>query len=556
MSFVLAVSWAWLSAAEAATLYVAPGRQSESRGKVYNSIAAAVEDLKSGDELVLKRGIYRESILLEPGRGGRVRSGLTIRGEVKDAVVIKGSDVVEGFVKFRDDIYVKWDWPTEPQQVFVNGRPLLQHGGTVFGGYPEDKKLQIYRQFGDRLWPGRKSGGVASMPAESFTYDRKARALYIRAKAVADPDAALIEVSVRPFLLFAKGWNNIKIRDLKFQHSNTSVGGRNGALSLWGNGHILHNLEITDVDSVGLHLVGDDITVSGCNISRAGRLGVLARGRRHLYESNVTNSNNTRGFNKYWEAGAMKLVGDGGLKDSTVARHTALRNNGDGIWFDWLNENNRVIDSVAAYNEGFGIHYEASVGATIVGNIAFGNRHRGIYLPHSSHSVVACNVAALNGMEGIVVVDEGRRTKDLDLEPRNNRILANIMAWNHREQWGRPDLILPRNYAKNVADWNLYVSDDQTPLFSQGWPKLTNPLVRGLEDWRRESGQDAHSWSSQLQIPENVRQAYVNRQEDVDWSALARLASEHRIDRTAETERIECEVPGPFWRAHANSRNP
>lgn len=554
---MLAAALTWTLPSGAETLYVTPGQsQSGVTNSVYSSIAAAIAKLRPGDVLVLKPGVYRESIMLENGRRNGVWNGLTIRGENKDAVIVTGSDVVEGFVKFRDDIYVKTNWPTEPQQVFVNGRPLQQQGGTVFGGYPEDKKLPIYQQFKDRLWPGRRPGRVDAMPDGSFTYDRRAKALYIRVSGLADPGDARIEVSVRPFLLYAKGWNGIKVQGISFRHSNTSTGGRNGAVSLWGDGHVLENVDITDVDSVGLHLVGNDIKVSNCNISRAGRLGVLARGRRHLYQNNTTNSNNTRGFNKYWEAGGMKFVGDGGLKDSTVTRHTALRNEGDGIWFDWLNENNQIADSIVAYNEGFGIHYEASVGARIVGNLAFANRHRGIYLPHSSHSVVMCNLAALNGMEGIVVVDEGRRTKDLDLEPRDNRIIGNIMAWNHRKQRARPALVLPQNDAGNISDWNLYVSEDPNPLFSRGWPKVTNPVVRGLDNWRRVSLQDARSWSRRLAVPVNVMAAYANRREDIDWNSLERLASEYQLAGLVGREQPACVVPGPFVRAHANPDHP
>jgi len=552
-----ALLWLTLSAAAlptaARTLYVSPSPGDiVPAGPVYRTISAALDTVRPGDVLVINRGVYRESIELVAD-DGRPRSGLTIQGEDRGSVVVKGSDVVLDWEKVGDGIYVRRNWSSEPQQVFVNGDSLQQLGGTVFGGYPEDRKGKLFKQYADRLWPGRLAPvAVAAMPDRSFMYERSTKALYVRLAGRQDANSETIEVSVRPFTLIVKGWDEVTVRNVTFQHSNTSTGGRNGAVSLWGRGHVLDKISILEADSVGLHLVGDDITVSDCDISKAGRLGVLARGRNHLYSGNTTNSNNTRGFNKFWEAGGVKFVGDGGLKDSTITRHLALRNNGDGIWFDWGNENNRIVDNIAAFNEGFGIHYEASMGATIIGNFAFGNLHRGIYLPHSSGSLVACNLAALNGMEGIVVVDEGRRTEKFDLAPHNNRIFGNVMAWNHRKQAARPALILPDADLSNISDWNLFVSEHPQALFSQGWPRLTRPVVRGLESWRRESGQDIHSWSEQAPLPDDIRRAYANMDEHVDWSMLRAIAAKYRITGQSDFAGIGCVIPGPFRLVDAN----
>jgi parallel beta-helix repeat protein len=180
---------------------------------------------------------------------------------------------------------------------------------------------------------------------------------------------------------------------------------------------------------------------------------------------------------------------------------------------------------VAAYNTGFGIHYEASQRAYIYDNYVFGNRQRGIYLPHSSESVIAYNLVARNGMEGIAVIDEGRSKNKPELRPRGNRVFGNILAWN-----GKAALVLPAGLLENASDYNLLLAGGEPPGFSLGWGSRDSPVRKGLADWRAASGQDANSWSESLDVPQSLLDALEKRRADPDWTQLTALAARRNVD--------------------------
>jgi hypothetical protein len=138
--------------------------------------------------------------------------------------------------------------------------------------------------------------------------------------------------------------------------------------------------------------------------------------------------------------------------------------------------------------------------------------------------VVAHNLVARNGMEGIVIVDEGRAKSRAELRPRGNRVVGNIVAWN-----GRSAVVLPAALADNASDYNLYLIGREPPGFSLGWASRESPIRRGLEAWRAASGQDAHSWSEAFDIPKELLLALDKRQADADWTPVTKLASRFSV---------------------------
>lgn len=530
LMFALAMLIALAGGAGAAVRHVDPSHpaaQDSGAGgprAPYRTLAAAMKQLRPGDTLNIAPGVYREALIFpEIDWSG---ASTVIQPAAAGEVLIKGSDVVTGWEAVEPGLFVKRPWPTNTQQVFIDGMPLQQVGGTILGGYPEKANHPMRKLHPTQggIWPGRVAGGIEQMKDHSFHYDAATQSLYVKV-----PHASLegrtVEASVRPHLVRGKGVRNVTLRKLRFQHANTTAVSQTGAVHLWQSSrNVLEELEVSYADGAGFDITGDENIIRNSIANHCGQLGMKVRGRANRLIGNETSSNNTRGFNKWWEAGGAKFVGEGGLRDSELTGHRAIANRGDGIWFDWMNSNNRIHGNVAAYNTGFGIHYEASRAGYIYNNYVFGNRQRGIYLPHSSESVVAHNLVAMNGYEGIAIIDEGRSAKKPELVPRANRIFGNIIAWN-----GRSSLVLPAQPLDNAADYNLYVTAREPPGFSLGWGSREQPIRKGLKAWRAASGHDAHSWIETSEVPAALQAALQEQQPKPDWAHLFAVAGRYSV---------------------------
>ncbi|MDA8110377.1 MAG: right-handed parallel beta-helix repeat-containing protein [Betaproteobacteria bacterium] len=509
----------------AAVRYVDPGSPAArdlgdgGAGHPYRTLAYAMTRLEPGDTLNLAAGVYRESIVF-PERAWTSAQTVVQSAPGGGEALITGSDVVTGWQKIAPGLFVKRPWPTASEQVFVDGKPLQQIGGNVFGGYPDNPDHPLHRLQLPRggIWPGRVAGGVDQMTPDSFYYDAVTHALYLKT-ALESLDGHVVEASVRPYLVFGKHLQHVTLRNLRFRHSNTTAVAQNGAITLLGDHLRLERLDIAEADGAGLDVTGDDVLIRDSRASYCGQVGMKVRGRGDRLLDNVTSFNNTRGFNKWWEAGGAKFVGAGGLQDSEVTGQIAVGNNGDGIWFDWMNKNNRIHGNVVAYNSGFGIQYEASQAGYIYDNYVFGNGQRGIYLPDASRSVVAHNLVAKNGMEGIAIVDEGRASANPALVPRDNAVFGNLVAWN-----GKAALVLPAGGLGNASDYNLFVRAAAPSRFSLGWGSRASPVRNGLAAWQAASRQDTHSWHAPLVPPQALEYALRAARVDPPWNALTALA--------------------------------
>lgn len=514
--------------AYAAERMVAPKEPNakDAGGGPYKTLSYAMSQLQPGDHLVIAAGTYRDVIVF-PKRTWSVGEGVETVVEGRGEVIVKGSEVVDGWKAVNDGLFVK-EWPAETQQVFVDGKLLKQVGGTIFNGYPDkpDHALAGLHKTQKGIWPGRTSGNQDNMPNDSFYYDRDAKQLYIRVP-MQTLKGHTVEVSTKGHLMLGSGVSNVTVKNINFMHNTASTTMRAGAVTMIGNHITLEDIHVSESDSTGIDLIGDDIVMRRSSANDCGQIGLKARGKRIQLINNVTNGNNTRGFNKWWEAGGAKFVGDGGLQDSLVSGHTALSNNGDGIWYDWKNRNNTLENGFFAYNKGMGIHYEASDRGRIVNNVSIGNDQRGIYLPHSSSTIIAFNLVAGNRMQGIAIINEGRSDpdKEFDFSARGNKVFGNVLAWNPGP------LVLPTDIADNQSDGNVYIGDATQSNPGQGWVGM---FQEALQKWTSRTQQDANSLRLENAIDPGFAKSIAERSPDPDLSWYRALRSKTKPVNVSE----------------------
>lgn len=479
-----------------------PGTQAQP----FKTISAAMAILKAGDDVVIGPGTYREAVVIPSLAGAASRT--TIRAATAGTAVLKGSAVAKGFSASGIGTQAV-NWAVEPSMVLVNGISLQQVGGTVFGGYPgSGGYVATGKSFGD-LWPGRRTGDAATMAPGSFYYDGAAKKLHLK---TTNPILAsdIVEVSNQRHVLKGAAADKFTLQGMRIEHANTSVFEQQGAVLLQGNDIVVDNIAVHNVDSFCVQLQGNRNQMINSRFTRCGQAGINAGGDAVLIQGNTVSEANWRGFNKWWAAGGMKLVGVPRLTHSTVRANTVYNNAGDGIWVDWKNAGITIEENTTAYNTGFGIHYEASTTGLIRRNYSYGNGQRGIYLNLVSDTVVERNSVFLNSLEGIALVLDSRVSSDPSFSPNRNMVRLNVIAWNDQ---GRNflQLILPPAPYVNQSNSNLFASAVWQPRMNLGWGSALNSPSYGLAAWRTRTGQDGLSQEIFGAVPAAVASAVSAR---------------------------------------------
>ncbi|MBM4082920.1 MAG: hypothetical protein FJ278_24650, partial [Planctomycetes bacterium] len=114
-------------------LYVAPnGDDAHSglgaeAGKALRTIQAAVDKAQPGDTILVRGGVYRETVTFP--RSGAPGKPITLRPRQNEKVVITGCDPVTGWTRHKGNIWkasMPWTLGLGRNQVFVDGEVMIE----------------------------------------------------------------------------------------------------------------------------------------------------------------------------------------------------------------------------------------------------------------------------------------------------------------------------------------------------------------------------------------------------------------------------------------------
>jgi hypothetical protein len=417
------------------------------------TISEAASHLEPGDTILLHGGVYRELVAID--RSGTPERPITICAAEGESVILTGADHIMDWslIPGGDRIY-STSWPhkfvawnksfTHPnddyhrligrcEQVFVNGYPLSQ----------------VLER--DKLSRG------------TFFADIDAQRLYLQPAGNQEitNDKALVEASTREQILRVKG-SYVVVKGIRFRYAANHS--QQGAVQFSGDDVTAEDCIFEYTNASGAVFTGQNIVVRHCTFQHNGQLGFGASRAHGLLMTGCTvRNNNTKGFDRGWEAGGDKIC----LTRGAVIENSIFADNrGNGIWFDIGNEDCEVRNCLIANNEDAGIFYEISYGLHAHDNVIVGNglaftpgawgAAAGISLSSSPGCTIERNFI-LGNKEGFNFREQSRSTPRIDdrkSEPVWNHdqiIRHNVLAFNQDAQvWGWFDVSDDRHWPKSM----------------------------------------------------------------------------------------------------------
>ena len=491
MVFLLAVVL-WPTVASAATYFVDARRATTgpdaagTQDKPFAAISQAVDRLRPGDTLLIRAGLYRESVTVT--RSGTPEQPIVISAAPGDEgkVIITGSDAIRGW---RHEVSTEWsvpwaqrldakfpaDWgdcgeyPRRCEMVFVRGQPLTQV-----------------------LAEGLLRRGT-------FCVSEKKGRLFIALREFGDPGP--VEVAVRQRGLYVHA-SNVRLNGLTVTHVASPY--PEGALHVWGNDVEVRNCRAEWNNLDGLRLAVGRCRVIDSVFDNNGKCGIAASMSRTLLEGNTTNSNSWR-YGPECEAGGVKICGGAPFGNRIIA-HTARDNNGRGIWFDYGCKDNRIERCVVDNNLISGIEMEACQPDNWIINCVVTrtrvwkdsiNEHgtgAGIMLYESAGTHVLNNTIVGNELCGLMIAGGSRQIHYDKSEAAsiNTQVLNNIFAGSANaaiQFWVWDKSATKESLASHRSDYNLFFPPEKGNV-AQVPPGKKLPA---LADWQKAFSQDAHS---------------------------------------------------------------
>jgi len=308
----------------------------------WKTIATAAEKASPGDVVVIRGGVYRERVLAKTS--GTAQTPIRFEAAPGEHVVLTGADRLTRWRKAEEarPIY-RTAWPHK----FIGWNPSMTH--------PDDEYHRIIGRCEQVAMNGyllRQVLSAGQLAPGAFFVDVTNQTLLAWEPGSRDLNKTDVEASARQEILRVEG-DHVQLRGLRFRYAANMA--QHGAVVLAGRYDTMEDCVVEVMNASGATFTGEEAVVRRCVFRDNGQLGFGAgRAHRLLFTECLVENNNTKGFDRGWEAGGNKLAL---CRDAVLERSRFVRNRGNGIWFDIGNTNCAVRQSLIADNEDAGIFY-------------------------------------------------------------------------------------------------------------------------------------------------------------------------------------------------------
>ncbi len=380
----------------------------------FRTIQRAADAAQPGDTVTVHAGIYREQV--DPPRGGRSETErIVYRAAPGEAVEIRGSEVVKGWTRVKDDL-----WKAQiPAGVFGAFNPFADE---IHGDWfdPKGRKHHTGAVYLDGEWLVEAArladvieGAPSPVPGASLWFAEPGPAsttVWARFPA-ADPNARLVEVNVRRAVFYpsAPGRSYVTVRGFTMRHAATPWApptAEQVALvgTHWSRGWVIEGNTISHAtcscvslgkhgdrfdntsadtaegyvetirraqahpipwtrESIGHHVVRDN-TISHCE--QAGIVGSLGPAFS-VVTRNTIHDVHVRALFSGAEMAGIKLHG---AIDVVIAENHVYRTV-RGVWLDWMAQGTRVTRNLLHDNAAEDLFVEVDHGPFLVDDNVF-----------------------------------------------------------------------------------------------------------------------------------------------------------------------------------------
>lgn len=435
------------------------------RERPFKTFARAAEKASPGDKVVIRDGIYREQVVAK--NSGTAEAPILFEAAPGAQVVLTGADRLTA-------------WQKAATGLPVYGVPWSHRfiGWSTHMTHPDDDYHRLIGRCEQVTIDGyllRQVLEATQLAPGTFFVDISNQVLRVWDPGNRDLNKVFVEASVRQEVCRVEG-EYVQLRGLHFRFAANMA--QHGAVVLAGSHDSLEDCTIEGMNTSGATFSGGQQVIRRCVFRDNGQLGFGANGTHDLlFTECLVENNNTKGFDRGWEAGGDKLVL---CRNAVLERSRFLRNRGNGIWFDIGNEQCVVRQCLISDNEDSGIFYEISLGLQAHDNVIVRNgfaatagawgAQAGISISSSPGCLIERNLI-LGNREGFNFREQTRTTPRIGRkaeEPIWNHdevIRRNIIALNRDAQiWGWFDMKDDRHWpAKRMEEQVARAGDQPEP---------------------------------------------------------------------------------------------